>query len=453
MSAVIHKTNDWYAQSFDLFERSLNGEAQTKLHAIRRKAMARFVELGFPTIRDEEWRFTNLLPVTKIPFAPVLSLDEEDSLKNDIRQFAFKDLDCHRLVFIDGHFSAGLSSIGTRQEGVRIGSLGTILKRTDDAVSEALAQYARFDDDALAALNTAFLKDGACIVVPDGTAVDAPVHLLFLSSRRSQPFLSVPRILVLTGRESRVSVIETYAGLDNNLYFTNSVTEMIVGEGAVVEHDKLQQESEKAFHVGTMHIRQLAGSSYVANSISLGGSIVRNTVTARLDDERCECTLNGLSLATGRQLVDNHTVIDHAKPNCVSHELYKSVLDGRAKGVFNGKIFVRKDAQKTDAKQTNKTLLLSDEATIDTKPQLEIFADDVKCTHGATVGQLDEEQIFYLRSRGVGLEQARDLLTYAFASDVIQRIHIDPLRDQLDQLLHARLRQGRIAYDNDETTG
>jgi len=205
--------------------------------------------------------------------------------------------------------------------------------------------------------------------------------------------------------------------------------------------------------VGTMHIRQLAGSSYVANSISLGGSIVRNTVTARLDDERCECTLNGLSLATGRQLVDNHTVIDHAKPNCVSHELYKSVLDGRAKGVFNGKIFVRKDAQKTDAKQTNKTLLLSDEATIDTKPQLEIFADDVKCTHGATVGQLDEEQIFYLRSRGVGLEQARDLLTYAFASDVIQRIHIDPLRDQLDQLLHARLRQGRIAYDNDETTG
>jgi Fe-S cluster assembly protein SufD len=452
MIAAMHQANEWYTQRFDLFERSLNGESKSELHAIRRKAIEKFAELGFPTTRDEEWRFTNLSPMAKIPFAPVTAPEVDKLADEDISKFLFRGLECHLLVFIDGHFDAKRSSVGPLPPGAKIGDLGQTLGRPPEEKPGGIGEFARFDSDALTALNTAFLQDGAYISVPDHTEMKLPVHLLFLSSRHSQPFLSVPRVFVHVGNDSQLAIIETYAGVDDNLYLTNAVTEMVVGQRAVVEHDKLQLESTNGYHIGTTHIHQMGASTYVANSVSFGASLVRNTVTARLEAGQCECTLNGLSLATGRQLVDNHTVIDHAKPNCVSHELYKAILDGRAKGVFNGKIFVRKDAQKTDAKQTNKTLLLSDEATIDTKPQLEIFADDVKCTHGATVGQLDEEQIFYLRSRGVGLEQARDLLTFAFASDVIRRIHVEPLREQLDHMLHARLREGRIAVTIDETS-
>jgi Fe-S cluster assembly protein SufD len=270
---------------------------------------------------------------------------------------------------------------------------------------------------------------------------------MFLAAGRSESFVAYPRNLILVGKGSHVSIVERYAGLGRNSYLTNAVTEIVVGENSVIEHDKLQDESEKAFHVSSIHVHQHANSNFTSNSISLGGELVRNNVTVVLDAEGCESTLNGLSLATGNQHVDNHTTIDHAKPHCLSHELYKSILDGKAKGVFNGKIFVRRDAQKTDAKQTNKTLLLSNDATIDTKPQLEIFADDVKCTHGATVGQLDDEQIFYLRARGIGLEQARDILTFAFASDAINRIHLKPLREQLDHMLQSRLRKGRQEGD------
>jgi Fe-S cluster assembly protein SufD len=256
--------------------------------------------------------------------------------------------------------------------------------------------------------------------------------------------MASPRNLIVTGDNSKVSIVESYVARSQDVYFTNAVTEMLVGENAVIEHDKLQLESGRAFHIATAQIHQRARSTFTSNAISLGGSLVRNNVTVVLGAEGIESTLNGLSLATGTQHIDNHTTIEHAQPQCASHELYKAILDGEAKGVFNGKIFVRKDAQKTDAKQTNKTLLLSDGATIDTKPQLEIFADDVKCTHGATVGQLDEEQIFYLRSRGIGLDAARDLLTFAFASDVINRVHVEPLRAQLDRVIHARLRAGRL---------
>lgn len=241
--------------------------------------------------------------------------------------------------------------------------------------------------------------------------------------------------------------METYVGHAGNTYLTNAVTEIVVGEGTVVEHDKLQLESLYAFHIGSTHVHMHQNSTLTSNSIALGGSLVRNNVTALLAGEGIECTLNGLSLSTGRQLIDNHTTIDHASPNCTSHELYKAILDGKSRGVFNGKIYVRKDAQKTDAKQTNKTLVLSDEAAIDTKPQLEIFADDVKCTHGATVGQLDEEQVFYLRSRGIGEVDARDLLTFAFLSDIINRVHVAPLREQLESMIHARLHHGRVTRE------
>jgi Fe-S cluster assembly protein SufD len=287
------------------------------------------------------------------------------------------------------------------------------------------------------------MRNGAFVYIPDGVVVDEPIHLLYVSTGNESSFISTPRNLIIAGKNSQVSIVESYVSLAGVPYLTNTVTEMVAGERSLIEHDKLQDESLNAFHVGTTHFQQSTGSNVVSNSIALGGSIVRNNVTSVLAGEGIECTLNGLSLATGQQLVDNHTAIDHAKPNCVSHELYKSVLDGKSRGVFNGKIFVRKDAQKTDAKQTNKTLLLSDDATMDTKPQLEIFADDVKCTHGATVGQLDEEQVFYLRSRGMALDTARDILTVAFASDVVSRIHVDPLREELDAIMQKRLRKGR----------
>jgi Fe-S cluster assembly protein SufD len=334
---------------------------------------------------------------------------------------------------------------------VTVSSLAAATKADPDGVMQHLARSARFDRDALAALNTAFLQDGAFVSLDEGVVLDLPIHIIYLSSLRTQPFFSSPRNLIVAGAGAKVSLVETYAGLRENIYFTNAVSEIILGREAVVEHDKLQLESGKGYHVGSIHVHQSDRSAYTGNSISLGAAITRNTVTSVLGGQFAECTLNGLALGTDRQLVDNHTVIDHASPNCASHELYKSVLDGQAKGVFNGKIFVRKDAQKTDAKQTNKTLLLSDDATIDTKPQLEIFADDVKCTHGATVGQLDDQQVFYLRSRGVGIGEARDILTYAFASDIIGRVHVDPLREQLEGMLHSRLRQGRIRSHADQT--
>jgi Fe-S cluster assembly protein SufD len=295
-------------------------------------------------------------------------------------------------------------------------------------------------------LNTAFLKDGAFIYIPDGVNLEESVHLLFVATG-AEPFLISPRNLVVIGKGSQTSIVESYVSLTDSQYLTNAVTEAAVGDGAVLEHDKLQDESIKAFHVAMIHARLGAKTTFTSNSIALGGAIVRNNVTALLDAEGSECTLNGLSLGTAAQLIDNHTTIDHAKPHCASHELYKAILDGKSRGVFNGKIFVRPQAQKTDAKQTNKTLLLSDEATIDTKPQLEIFADDVKCTHGATVGQLDAEQLFYLRSRGIDETAARDILTFAFASDVVSRVHVDPLRGQLEAVIHQRLDEGRKQKD------
>ena len=440
-------TIDWYQSHFQMFEKSLNGESKSPLHAIRKAAIAQFARLGFPTTRDEEWKFTNVAPIAKMNFTPVLDHRLDGVKPDDIGRFLFRGFKSHLLVFVNGHFSKGLSRLDSVPKGVKICGLADALLTDGDLVNEHLTRYARFEDNAFTALSTAFVRDGAFVFVPEGTVLEAPIYFMFLATGRSESFVAYPRNLIIVGKGSQVSIVERYTGLAANPYLTNAVTEIVVGEKSVIEHDKLQDESGKAFHVSSIHVQQHANSTFTSNSISFGGELVRNNVTVVLDAEGCESTLNGLSLATGNQHVDNHTTIDHAKPHCLSHELYKSILDGKSKGVFNGKIFVRRDAQKTDAKQTNKTLLLSDEATMNTKPQLEIFADDVKCTHGATIGQLDEDQIFYLRARGVGIEQARDILTFAFASDVINRIHVEPLREQLDQMLQSRLRKGRQEGD------
>ncbi len=440
---TIEKKNDWYLQSFDILEKSLNGESKTPIHSIRRNAFARFLELGFPTVRDEEWRFTNIAQIRNSSFEPAFRSPEEGITKTDLEKLFLTESSSARLVFINGHYSHKFSQLTEGIAKLEAGSLAGAIKRSDPTLPLSLAKYASYDQNAFVALSTAFMQDGAFIRVGDDASIEHPIECLFLTTSPVESLMASPRNLFMIGNNSKVTILESYVGLQDQPYLDNVVTEIVVGRNSTVEHDKLGLEGRKAYHVCTTHVHQLSGSNYTNNSISLGGIIIRNNITVVLAEAEAVSTLNGLSLGTGDQLIDNHTTIDHTKPNCTSHELYKSILAGRAKGVFNGKIFVRQDAQKTDAKQTNKTLLLSDDATIDTKPQLEIFADDVRCTHGATVGQLDEEQIFYLRSRGIGERFARDILTTAFAGDVIEKIRLATSREHLRRLIRERLEETR----------
>ncbi len=375
---ILNQKKNWYLSNFELFEKSLNGEAVSRIHAIRKAAIARFTELGFPTTHDEEWKYTDVSPLAKVPFKPILGYKPNGVTIKEIERFTFGNPHWNRIVFINGHFSEELSSISSLPIGVRVGSLAAAMNSNSKVLEQHLAKYARYDDNAFTALSTAFLKDGACVFIPDGIILRNPIHLLFISTGLDTEFISHPRNLIVAGKSSQASIIESYMSLANNIYFTNSVTEIVVGENAVVEHEKLQIESDRAFHIGTTHVHQGRNSSSTHNSLSFGGGLVRNNVTVVLDGDGGESVLNGLYLGTDKQHIDNHTTIDHAKPHCNSREFYKGILNGKSRGVFNGKIIVRKDAQKTDAKQTNKNLVLSDDAGIDTKPQLEIFANDVK---------------------------------------------------------------------------
>lgn len=443
MMETIDQKKNWYLSNFEVFEKSLNGEATSHIHTIRKSAISRFVELGFPTTHDEEWKYTDVAPLANVPFTSILGYPADGLVVRDIEQFALGK--GNRLVCVNGHFSKDLSSISSLPAGVTMGSLAVALRNDSALVEQHLTRYARYDDNAFTALSTAFLRDGVFVAIPDGIILEEPIQLLFIATGPNTEFVSHPRNLILVGKNSQVSIVESYVNLTNNTYFTNAVSEIALGENAVLEHEKFQNESSRSFHIGTLQVHQDRSSNFISNSISFGGALVRNNITSVLDGDGSECTLNGLYVVTGDQHIDNHTTIDHAKPHCGSHELYKGILAGKSKGVFNGKIIVRKDAQKTDAKQTNKNLVLSDEAVIDTKPQLEIFANDVKCTHGATVGQLDDEAIFYLRSRGIGARDAQDILISAFANDVMNRIKVEPLRNRLREILHERLEQERQA--------
>ena len=385
----------------------------------------------------EDWRFTNVGPIASTAF----TLADEDTgvTAAQLGSLMFAGLSSIQLVFLNGRFASALSSIGTLPAGVEVRSLGEVLAGDHEAIEPHLARLAPYEDQAFSALNTALLQDGAFIRIPDNVVLDRPVHLVFGSTAPGESVATHPRVLVLLGENSSARIIENYASLRDAAYFTNAVTEVDVGPNSVVDHYKVIRESLEAYHVASLHLRLARSSVATSTSVTLGGALVRNDVGVLLDGEGAECTLNGLYVAGGRQLVDNHTTIDHAMPHCASHELYKGVLDGRGHAVFNGKIIVRIDAQKTDAKQTNKALLLSEQAQINTKPQLEIFADDVKCTHGATVGQLDADALFYLRARGLSLAQARRVLIHAFANDVLQRIQLEPVRTRLEAALLDRL--------------
>jgi Fe-S cluster assembly protein SufD len=397
------------------------------LAELRDKASDRFRKLGFPTPHDEDWRFTNVAPIARVTW---------DAAPLGTAQLA--DLPCaeigQRLVFVNGRFSKELST-ATLPEGVKAGNLAALAG--DARVEQHLASYACYQSQAFVALNTASLEDGAFVDVAKGAIVQEPIHLIYLSTGMDQASTS-PRTLVLVGANAQVSLIETYAGTGH--YFTNAVTEIVAGDHAVVDHYKLQMEGD-AFHIANMQVELARDANFTSMSIALGAALARNDINAVLS-EGTECTLNGFYLANGTQHTDTHTAIDHAKPHGTSHELYKGILGGRANAVFNGKILVRKDAQKTDAKQTNKNLVLSEDATINTKPELQIYADDVRCTHGATIGQIDPESMFYLQARGIGRDDARSMLIVAFARDVLDRIKIEPLREMVELLVAERLTRG-----------
>jgi Fe-S cluster assembly protein SufD len=454
MNVLTEKENVYLSSFMELEGRRAVG-GPSWLGEVRRAAMGAFVEKGFPSTRQEEWKNTNVAPIARVAFRPATTpwSPLERGGESLIARLPLADLECPRLVFLNGRFSKPLSRLEALPKGVRAGSLAEALAEDGELLARHLTRYAAdYREHAFVALNTAFLEDGAFLEIAKGVVLEKPICLLYVSVPDFHPTVSYPRNLVVVGRESQASLIECYAGLEAGaapaaVYLSNAVSEVVVGEGAVLEYHRIQEEGDGAFHFGRLVFHQERASSVANHSMATGGALAREEVKAILDGEGAEATLNGLYVARGRQHLDNQTTLDHAKPHCSSREVYKGVLDGESSAVFNGKIIVRKDAQKTDSKQSNKNLLLSEKAIIDTKPALEIYADDVKCTHGATIGQIDPEAIFYLRSRGIGRQEARELLTYAFANDVLARIKYEPLRARLHEQLFARLARGQGAEE------
>jgi len=433
-------TRDVFVDAFETTQRSVS--CTPTMAELRHQAFDHFLEIGFPTTRLENWRFTNIAPIANTKFSVAKAATIPRSALSTYG-VAGSNGQYPALVFVNGRYVSDLSNTAGVPGNVNAGGLADALDSESAVglVESTLGATASFKGDAFASMNTGMFHDGAFVHVPDNTVVEQPIQLVFVTvpSADGIPVMSNPRVLLLVGANSEAHFIENYVSYGNGRYLTNGVTEVVGGTNSRVDHYKLVREDTEAFHIGSMHLRLDRAATFSSHSVTLGGEIVRNDVQAVLDGEGAECTLNGLYLVNGRRLVDNRTTINHAKPHCSSHELYKGILDDQAHAVFNGKIIVAIDAQKTDAKQTNKALLLSEEAQINTKPELEIFADDVKCTHGATVGQLDDDALFYLRARGLGFEQARDVLIQAFASDLLERVGLPVVRAQLDRLLLEQL--------------
>lgn len=431
---------DLHLSDYVSFEQGRAGKDPAWLGLLRRRALERFGALGFPTQRHEDWKYTSVGALSGGEFHPFRGECPEAELDT----LGYGDWPCVRLVFINGRFASGSSSLEALPDGVRAGSLDAMLQSAPDELEGHLGRYASFEEQAFTALNTAFMEDGAFLSIPDGVHVELPIHLLFVSSTNGKPFVAHPRNLILVGKGSQVTVYESYLSSADGAYWNNAVTEIVGAEGARIEHIRVQREGPLGHHVATVQTQLGRDAGYTSHAVSLGGALVRNDLNVLLAEEGSECSLNGLYLAGGKEHVDNHTLVDHARPHASSRELYKGILTGAAHGVFNGRIIVRKDAQKTDSRQTNKNLLLSRDAQVDTKPQLEIFANDVKCAHGATVGQLDRDAMFYLQTRGIGAEEAHQLLVHAFASELLDAIPAAPVRAALTAELANRLASSRV---------
>jgi Fe-S cluster assembly protein SufD len=427
-----------YLDAFTRFAATFGGNGQSWLQPLREAALARFAKVGFPTTKDEDWRFTSVAPIAQTRFRlahevqPVVAAEA-------LAPFAFEGASCPRLVFVNGRYAPALSSVAGLPAGVTVRGLAQA-SAADRAVVEAhLARYAQYSGDAFLALNTAFLQDGAFVSLPRRTVLAEPIHLLHVSVPGAEPLISHPRNLLLIGEECQAALIEDYVSLGEGVHFSNAVTELVVGENSQVHHYVVARESLRAYNVSTLRIQQGRSSNVSSHSLLLGGALVRRNIHPVLAGEGAECIINGLFLPSGQQHMDNYMKVEHVSPHCDSRQFYKGILDGQARGVFHGRIVVHKGAQKTDAKQTNMNLLLSEDAQIDTKPQLEIYADDVKCTHGATIGQMDEDAIFYLRARGIPAEAARALLLEAFAGECLERMPHEPVRRHLAAAVRRRL--------------
>jgi Fe-S cluster assembly protein SufD len=417
-----------------------NGQAWTR--ALREAAFSRFSELGLPTTRLEEWKYTNVAPIARIPFKTPAARGPKISLGR-LAPSGLAWLAETRLVCVNGRFSPELSFVEKLPREIQAGSLKTALVEQRGIVEPHLGRYVDSKDHALVALNTALMDDGVFLRIPKGTVVEKAVHLVFIATAEGDPTVSYPRNLILMEEDSQAKIIESYIGFDAGVYFTDAVTEIVMGDNVVLDHTKIERESRRAFHIGSLQVRQGRSSSFFSHVVLTGGALVRNEVGSLFGGEGGECTLDGLYVVGGDQHVDNRTRIDHARPHCSSRELYKGILGGAARGVFNGKIIVHKDAAKTDARQTNNNLLLSKDASVDTKPQLEIYNNDVKCNHGSTIGQIDGQALFYLRSRGLDEADAQRLLTFAFASEVISRVKVERLRLQLEEWLLEHFQERR----------
>jgi len=428
------RNTEKYLQAFNTY---FNGQAKQPFHEIRKEAVENFGKLGFPTTKKEEWRFTNITNIAKSDFTIADSKKAAQVTAKEIESFLLSDWKGAQIVFIDGFFSEGLSRLNKISDSISVELLSEKLNDNNDLVNKNLSKIASFKDEAFTALNTAFTTEGCVINIPDNTIAKEEIHIVHIAA--SNKALSNPRNMIVCGKSSEALIIESYHTLAGEDVFVNSVTEVSVDENARLYHYKLQDESLKSNHISNTAIIQKANSNYISASFDFGGKLVRNNISTELDGEGISSTLNGLYISKDDQHIDNHTFIDHAKPHCESHELYRGILMDKSKGVFSGKILVRQDAQKTDAKQSNNCLLLSKDAQIDAKPQLEIYADDVKCTHGATVGQLDESAMFYFRARGIPKEKALSMLTYAFAEEIITGVKNEPLQERVERLLLERL--------------
>jgi Fe-S cluster assembly protein SufD len=441
MTQTIQKTSHKGAEPFLEIFRRFESEPQHPawLLPLRKAGMARFAELGFPTIHDEDWRFTNVAPLARLPFRPVSESADDAAAKSTLEKYVFAHLPGSQLVFVNGHFHAALSTVGRLPAGVKVASLAAALTTDSAFIEQQLGRSVLTDDNSFAALNQAFFLDGGFVHIPAGKTVEEPIQLIFVSTAKHNGDTIQPRNLIIAGAGSKATVIESYLSADHTAYFTNAVTEIVAGDNAALEHVKFQDEALDAFHLATISVQLGRASNTSVHSFALGAKLSRTNIRTKLAGEGLECILNGLYLTRGEQLADHHMIVEHAQPHCASHEYFNGILDDKSKGVFHGRIYVHPLAQKTDAKQTNKNLLLSDDATADTKPQLEIYADDVKCTHGATVGQLNDEAIFYLRSRGLSENTARRMLIHAFAGEIIARVKHDAVREELDKVIWDRL--------------
>jgi Fe-S cluster assembly protein SufD len=427
LSTTTEKQTSWL-QAFESFPQ--RNEGPTWLKALREDAFARFWKLGFPTTHDEDWRFTSVAPLAATPFQ--LANQASPLSATDLLPYRLEGIAC-QLVFVNGHFVAGLSQTGSLPKGVTVESLSAVLARGGAEVEHHLARYESFHDDAFTALNTAFMDDGAYVHIPRGAILEHPICLLLVSTGSSTPQMSHPRNLIVVEQEAQVTVMEDYVSVQSGAgaVLSNVITELIAGDNSVVDHYLVEREDRQAYNISTLRTQQGRTANVASHSILLGGALVRNNVHPVLAGEGGECLINGLFIGTGRQHMDNYMKVEHQAPHCGSRQFYNGILDDHARGVFHGRIIVHKGAQKTDAKQTNRNLLLSDDAQIDTKPQLEIYADDVKCTHGATIGQIEENALFYLRSRGVPEHEARGLLLFAFANESLSRMRPGVVRDWL----------------------